>query len=374
MAIVHYWFVTWRGGEKVVDQLLRLYPDADIFTHVFDEKKFGKRFENNEVKCSFINRLPLSKKYYQKYLPLMPIALEQLDLRGYDLVISSESGPAKGVITDPDTLHICYCHSPMRYVWDMCHDYTRSVGWFTRQFIRPLFHYLRIYDSISATRVDTFVANSEYVKKRIRKSYRRDSEVIYPPVDMSQFGLSEKEDFYLVLGELVPYKKAEIVVQAFDGRSEKLRVIGGGEMNGINCSEISRNISIMGRQPWSVCVDNLKKAKALIFPGVEDFGMVPVEAMASGTPILAYRKGGASETVCENVTGLFFEEQTPEAVWECVETFETQKERFSKEKIRAYAERFSDDLFRKKIHGLVTRELSSQTDSTENDQALRLVE
>ncbi|MBT7206015.1 MAG: glycosyltransferase, partial [Gammaproteobacteria bacterium] len=297
VAIVHYWFINWRGGEKVVEALLDLFPQADLFTHVYDESLTEGKLKGRNITTTFISKLPGAKKHYQKYLPLMPIALEQLDLREYDLVISSESGPAKGIIISPDATHICYCHSPMRYVWDMYPDYVKTAGLLSRWLMRPLIHYLKIWDRLSADRVDYFIANSSFVAKRINKFYRRSAEVIHPPVDIDEFELnSEKSDFYLLLGQLTHYKRADLAVDAFLANGKKLIVIGDGEQyQSLKALENDR-VKVLGRASWDECKNYLSKAKALIFPGVEDFGMVPVEAMACGTPVLAFAKGGALET------------------------------------------------------------------------------
>lgn len=359
VAIIHYWLVNWRGGEKVLEEILGIYPEADIYTHVYDEELTEFRLKGKNIHKTFINRLPKAKKYYQKYLPLMPIALEQLDLRDYDLVISSESGPAKGVITGPDALHICYCHSPMRYVWDMYPDYIASSGRITRWFMRPLIHYLKIWDRLSADRVDYFIANSNFVAKRINKYYRRDAEIIYPPVDIDDFKLiEEKSDFYLVLGQLTPYKRADLVVEAFLGNEKKLVVIGDGEQYEELKTKENENITILGRTSWEECKRYLSNAKALIFPGVEDFGMVPVEAMACGTPVLAYAKGGALETVVEGCSGLFFSEQTIGSLNVCITKFEAEIDTFSAVKIRIQSERFTKEIFSKNISSFINRKFA----------------
>jgi len=354
VAIIHYWLVNWRGGEKVIEAMLDLYPDADIYTHVYCKKLTEGKLENFNVNESFIGRLPFAKKMYQKYLPLMPFALEQLDLRGYDLVISSESGPAKGGITDPGSLHICYCHSPLRYVWDMYHDYMESSGFITRALFRPLAHYLRVWDQSSSIRVDLFIANSSFIAKRIKKFYQRDSLVINPPIELDEFDLQEeKSDYYLVLGQLTPYKRADIVVKAFKTTNKKLIVVGGGEQF-FDLKELeNENIKILGRQEWSECKKYLSNARALIFPGVEDFGMVPVEAMACGTPVIAYKKGGAIETVVEGVTGVFFNEQSEYAVNEAVRQFESEETSFDAKKIRMHAENFSKQVFLNKVEDVI---------------------
>lgn len=348
VAIVHYWFVTWRGGEKVVEAILEKYPEADIYTHVYCPVGTEGKLSMFNITETFISKLPKAIKKYQKYLPFMPMALEQLDLREYDLVISSESGPAKGIITRPDALHICYCHSPMRYVWDMYPDYLKEVGRFTRFLMRPLIHYLKMWDRLSADRVDYFIANSVFVASRIRKFYRRESVVINPPVDISEFLLrQEKEEFFLVLGQLTPYKRADLVVEAFKKTGKHLIVIGDGEQYEQLKRQESKNISILGRAEWGVCKDHLSRAKALIFPGVEDFGMVPVEAMACGTPVIAYGKGGALETVVDESTGLIFNEQSVEAINQAIEKFESME--WNPHLIRDHSEQFGKERFLREI-------------------------
>ncbi|MBT3726089.1 MAG: glycosyltransferase [Gammaproteobacteria bacterium] len=353
VAIVHYWFINWRGGEKVVEALLDLFPQADLFTHVYDESLTEGKLKGRNITTTFISKLPGAKKHYQKYLPLMPIALEQLDLREYDLVISSESGPAKGIIISPDATHICYCHSPMRYVWDMYPDYVKTAGLLSRWLMRPLIHYLKIWDRLSADRVDYFIANSSFVAKRINKFYRRSAEVIHPPVDIDEFELnSEKSDFYLLLGQLTHYKRADLAVDAFLANGKKLIVIGDGEQyQSLKALENDR-VKVLGRASWDECKNYLSKAKALIFPGVEDFGMVPVEAMACGTPVLAFAKGGALETVNDGHSGYLFYEQTVESLNACINKFEEQSELIDSE-IRNQAELFSMDIFKKKMTSFI---------------------
>ena len=361
VAIIHHWLVNWRGGEKVIEALLALYPSADIYTHVYDENLTEGKFKNYNIYTTFINKLPMSTKLYQKYLPLMPIALEQLDLREYDLVISCESGPAKGVITRPDALHICYCNSPMRYVWDMYPDYIATSGRLTRFIMRPLIHYLKIWDRLSADRVDYFIANSSFIAKRIRKFYRRDSVVIHPPVDIYDFEVkADKSDFYLVLGQLTPYKRTDLVVDAFLENGKKLVVIGDGEQYEELKTKGNKNITFLGRASWGECKKYLQNAKALIFPGIEDFGMVPVEAMASGTPVLAFAKGGALETVVDGCSGLFFHDQTVEALNECIYKFESGEHQFNVSDIRELAEKFSKKEFLQQVASFIQLKIEEQ--------------
>lgn len=348
IAIIHYWLVGMRGGEKVLESICELYPNADIFTHVIDPDKISNKLKQHKIETTFINKLPFAKRYYQKYLPLMPLALEQLDLSEYDLIISTESGPAKGVITRPDATHICYCHTPMRYAWDMYHEYLRQQNFFTRMMMRPLLHYIRLWDFQSAARVDHFIANSNYVSKRINKFYRREATVIHPPVDVDTFTPSTqaKEDYYLLLGQLVRYKKADLAVQAFTKLNKKLLVIGVGEQQKELENMAGENIEFLGWQEQSVIRHHLQHCKALIFPGVEDFGIVPLEAMACGTPVIAYGAGGALETVVDNETGLLFNEQSVSGLIAAIKRFENRAEKFDSLTLQAHAQAFSSTRFK----------------------------
>lgn len=322
VAIVHYWLVGMRGGEKVVEALCGMYPEADIFTHVYAPDAVSSRISSHRVTTSFISSLPRPRQNYKSYLPLMPMALEHLDLRGYDLIISSESGPSKGIVPPAGALHICYCHSPMRYVWNMFHDYRERTGRLRRLLMPPLSHYIRNWDAISANRVHEFVANSHTVAQRLHTYYRRDSTVIHPPVDVDSFGAVEHaaiEDYHLMVGELVRYKRPELAVQAFNKSGRRLIVIGGGEMFNELSAMAEPNVTMMGPQSFEVLKYHYARCRALIFPGEEDFGIVPVEAMASGRPIIAFGRGGATETVIEGATGTFFEEQSISALVEAVE-------------------------------------------------------
>ncbi|MGN8158826.1 glycosyltransferase [Salinisphaera sp. RV14] len=347
IALVHYWFVTDRGGEKVVNSLCKLFPDADVFTHVIDRERFGALNKAHYVRETFIARIPGARKHYQRLLPLMPLALEQLDLREYDLVISSESGPAKGVLTGPDTLHICYCHSPMRYLWDMYPDYREAAGRLTRAMMVPLTHYLRLWDRASADRVDHFIANSHFIRARIRKCYRRDAKVIHPPVDVGRFEcVYEKGDYFLLLGQLTRYKRPDIAIEAFRARSSmRLLVVGEGDFRDELRRNAPGNVEFLGRVDDARVKELLESARALVFPGVEDFGIVPIEAMACGTPVLAYGRGGALETVIDGETGLLFSHQTPEFLMSALERLEQWEPTIDRAAIRAHALTFSEERF-----------------------------
>ncbi|MCA1469264.1 glycosyltransferase [Bradyrhizobium sp. IC3195] len=350
VAIIHYWLVGMRGGEKVLEALCEMYPEADIYTHVYVPEMVSETIRKHRVVSTFINRLPRAPRMYKTYLPLMPLALEQLDLRDYDLILSSESGPAKGVIAPPHALHVCYCHTPMRYIWNMFHDYRASAGSLARLAMPSLAHYLRLWDVASAARVDSFVANSATVAGRIRRYYGLDANVIHPPVDTAAFSpcpSSELGDYYLMAGELVSYKRPDLAVRAFNELKQKLVVIGGGEM----LSEIRRlagpTVSVLGPQPFEELKHHYARCRALIFPGEEDFGMVPVEAMASGRPVIAFGRGGATETVANDLTGLFFDEQTIDAISNSIARFERMT--FEPEAIVAHAQQFGREPFIRKM-------------------------
>jgi glycosyltransferase involved in cell wall biosynthesis len=350
VAIVHYWLVGMRGGEKVVEALCEMYPQADIFTHVYVPEMVSDRIRQHRVIPTFVNSLPRAARMYKTYLPLMPLALEQLDLRGYDLIISSESGPAKGVIAPSDAVHVCYCHTPMRYIWNMYHDYRNSAGRLARYMMPPLTHYLRMWDVTSAARVDSFVANSATVARRIHRYYGADAVVIHPPVDTGAFSIaapSELGDYYLMAGELVSYKRPDLAVRAFNEMKLKLVVVGGGEMLEKVRGLAGPTVTILGPQPFDILKQHYARCRALIFPGEEDFGMVPVEAMASGRPVIAFGRGGATETVATGVSGVFFTEQTVEAISSAVRSLAAIE--INPEKIAAHASQFGRNQFFQKI-------------------------
>lgn len=355
VAIVHYWLVGMRGGEKVVENLCRLFPDADIFTHVYAPDRVSDEINRHRVVPSFINKLPRAVEMYQRYLPLMPLALEQLDLRGYDLIISSESGPAKGVIAPPGALHVCYCHSPMRYVWNMYHDYRERSGMLTRALMPVAAHYVRNWDALSATRVDHFVANSFTVRERIRRYYRRDAQVIHPPVDVDAFEIATDDvsDYFLMVGELVPYKRPELAIEAFNRMRLPLVVIGGGEKLEAMRALAGPTVKILGAQPFAALRRHYARCQALVFPGEEDFGIVPVEAQASGRPVIAFGRGGATETVCDGQSGVLFHEQTVEGIIAAVERFKTMT--FDPQQIAKGARRFSAENFKSSMRRYIER-------------------
>jgi glycosyltransferase involved in cell wall biosynthesis len=361
VAIVHYWLVGMRGGEKVVEALCDMFPQADIFTHVYVPDAVSEKIRRHRIIPTFINKLPGAARRYKNYLPFMPLALEQLDLSSYDLVISSESGPAKGIIAAPSAVHLCYCHSPMRYIWNMFHEYRKRSGLVTRLAMPFLAHYLRMWDVTSASRVDQFVANSHNVAARIRRYYGRDAAVITPPVDVDAFERvtdGEREDYMLMVGELVAYKRPELAIEAFNQMNARLVVIGGGEMLAPMQKLAGPTVSVLGPRPFADLRHHYARCKALIFPGEEDFGIVPVEAMASGTPVIAYGRGGATETVVPNLSGILFDEQSVDAIIAAVRDFEGVK--FDPDRIAEHAEAFRVEHFIAQMTGQIETLLAAR--------------
>ncbi|MGH6963953.1 MAG: glycosyltransferase [Phenylobacterium sp.] len=346
VAIVHYWLVGMRGGERVLERLIHLFPDADIFTHVYDVEAMSSTIRARPVRTTFIQRLPGSRAHYQKYLPLMPLALEELDLRGYDLILSSESGPAKGVITPPAARHVCYCHSPMRYLWDHAQDYRRSAGFLTQLAMPWLSHRLRLWDVASAARVDEFVANSSFIRERISKAYRRDSVVVHPPVATHLFRPSaDIEARYLWVGQMIAYKRPDIVVEAFNRLGLPLLMVGDGAMGAAIRRKAGPNVTVVPRLNFDDLRQAYARCRALIFTAEEDFGIVPVEAMASGRPVLAYGAGGVLDTVIPNETGLLFDAQTAESLMDGVRRMEAWLPSFEPDAAVRNAARFTPEHF-----------------------------
>lgn len=352
VAIIHYWLVGMRGGEKVLEALCRMFPDADIYTHVHDPAATSPVIRAHKVRETYVGRLPFARRLYQSYLPLMPAALEALDLSGYDLVISSEAGPAKGVIPPPDAPHVCYCHSPMRYLWDQYHVYRQGAGLAARAAMPVFAPGLRRWDVTSAARVDAFVANSSHVAARIRKYWRRESEVVHPPVEVDAFSPApsgEVGDVYLWLGELAPYKRPDLAIDAFTRMKKPLVVIGGPD-KAVRALQrrAGETVRFLGKTDFDTLRHHLARCKALIFPGEEDFGIVPVEAAASGRPVIAYGRGGALETVIDGHTGLHFHDQSVEGLIAAVERFEAERlDRLDPAGLLAHARGFDETHFRK---------------------------
>lgn len=365
IAIVCDWLTTYAGAERVIGELIGIFPDADFFS-LCDFLPDSERtfLSGKKPVTTFIQHLPGAKKHYRSYLPLMPLAIEQLDLSSYDVVLSSSHAVAKGVLTGPDQLHISYVHSPIRYAWDLQHQYLRESGldrglkgWIAKLIL----HNIRKWDLGTANGVDHFLANSRFIARRIFKVYRREADVIYPPVDVSSFSLrKDKEDFYLTASRMVPYKKIDLIAEAFSRMPEKrLVIIGDGPDIQKIRAKAGSNIQLLGYQPFEVLRDHMQRAKAFVFAAEEDFGITPVEAQACGTPVIAFGKGGALETVIgldqqQPPTGIFFGEQTADAIVSAVAAFEGNRMLFSPESCRENALRFSPEVFRKRIESFVT--------------------
>lgn len=350
VAIVHYWLVAMRGGERVVERLLDLYPGADLYTHVHDPAAMSATIRAANVRTTFINRLPLARRLYQYYLPLMPLALEQLDLTGYDLVISSESGPAKGVITNPSALNLCYCHSPMRYLWDHYHLYRKDANPLARAAMPWLYHRLRQWDTASTARVDRFAANSSFIRDRIRKNWRREAEVIHPPVEVDLFTPSDTiDDAYLWVGQMVPYKRPDLAVDAFTRTGKPLIMVGDGAMRRKLEARAGPNIIFIPRLGFNALRRAYARARALVFTAEEDFGIVPVEAIASGRPVLAYGRGGVRDSVVPGLSGQFFDDQDVDSLIDGIAELERWLPDFDPAAAVASARRFAPERFDEKM-------------------------
>lgn len=351
VAIVHYWLLNRRGGEKVLEALARLLPGADIFTLFCDPASLSPELARRRIHTSFLNPL---RKGYRSLLPLMPMALESFDLRGYDLVVSSESGPAKGVLTASTTRHICYCHTPMRYLWDLYAAYRNEwthAAW-KRAAMAPIANYLRLWDFASAARVDRFIANSRNVETRIWKAYRRDSEVIHPPVNVDACYARDTEDYFLIVGELAPYKRLDYAVRAFSRSGRRLRIVGEGPEYRRLSRMAGRNIEFAGRVPDNQLRDLYARCRAFLLPGEEDFGMAAVEALASGKPVAALGRGGALETV-PSFGGVFYSEPDEAHLEEALARLEELEADIRPAALQAWAAQFSEAEFMRKMSAVL---------------------
>lgn len=356
-AIVHYWLLKMRGGEKVVEALCNLLPDADIFTLFYDPENVSPSIRAHRVNASFLQPF---RRGHRSLLPLMPMALESFDLRGYDLVISSESGPAKGVLVPSSTRHVCYCHTPMRYLWELYpayrNEWTRA-SW-KRALMAPLANYLRLWDYASAARVDEFVANSKNVRQRIWKTYRRESRVVHPPIAVEKFYWNAAEDYYLIVSELVAYKRVDSAVRVFKRNGRRLRIVGDGPEYKALKRDASRNIEFCGRVSDEQLSEFYARCRALLMPGEDDFGITAVEALASGKPVIALGRGGARETVpvSEPVGGLLYGEPTDDSLGRAVEDWDALEPQVKPALLEAHAARFSAGEFSRQMRTILFRE------------------
>jgi glycosyltransferase involved in cell wall biosynthesis len=366
VALIHDWFAWYSGAERVVEEILNIYPDADIYTTVDVLTDVEREFLNEKtIHTSYLQYFPFVKKFYKHYIILFPFCVEKFDLSKYDLIISSSSSVAKGVVTTKDQLHVCYIHTPARYVWDLREQYIQETGLnhgFKLKMVDFLLNRFQKWDLSNTHGVNNFIANSNYVKRRVKRIYGRESTVIYPPVDLELFKILEKkEDFYFTASRIVPYKKIDLIVEAFTKMPDKKLIVIGKGPGMSKLEELATpNIQLLGYQPSNVLRDYMRKAKAFIFAAEEDFGIIPVEAQACGTPVIAFKKGGLLETVIENKTGLFFEQQTIESLTKAVERFEMISQSFKPISIRENAMRFNRDRFRNEVEDCIINLLNKR--------------
>jgi glycosyltransferase involved in cell wall biosynthesis len=360
VAIVHHWLLSLAGGERVVNTIAGLFPAADVFTLFLDKQKLPPALHKRKITTSFLDKIPTARRVHRHFLPFYPLAVEMLDLSGYDLIISSDSGPMKGVLTDPGSTHVCYCHSPMRYLWDGYSAYVRQMSPLTQALFGLTSHYVRNWDYAAAQRVDHFIANSNYVAGRIRKYYRRDSTVIHPPIDTSRsFLVGKHDDYYLAVGRLVPYKRTDILIEACRKLGRRLVIAGyGPEIKRLRKTS-ARNVEFLGEVAESQLGDLYARCRALLFAADEDFGMVPLEAQAYGRPVIAFGKGGSLETIIGTgapvrerkvgkdtaSTGVFFREQTADSLAAAILSFESCEDAFVPQQIQAHARKFDTSIF-----------------------------
>lgn len=363
VAVIHDWLTVYAGAERVLEEILKCYPQADLFSVVdFLPLELRGFIMNKSVNTTFIQHLPKANTQYRSYLPLMPLAIEQFDLAGYDLILSSSHAVAKGVLVGPDQLHICMCYSPIRYAWDLQHQYLAESnlsnglkGWLARL----LMHKIRLWDVRTANGVDQFISISFFISRRIAKAYRRDATVIYPPVDVSGFTFrADKEDFYMTASRMVPYKKIPMIVKAFSAMPDKRLVVIGEGPEFDKCRAVAGpNVQMLGWQPFDVLKSHLQRARAFVFAAEEDFGIAPLEAQACGTPVIAFGRGAVLETIrgLDNFspTGLFFDQQTPESLIDAVRRFEAECHRIDPAVCHDNALRFSPDRFREEFKAFV---------------------
>jgi glycosyltransferase involved in cell wall biosynthesis len=357
VALIHEWLVTLAGAENVLESIHKLYPGT-IHTLFHDPAELrNTAWEDTRVQTSFLQRFPLAKNHHRAFLPLFPMAIEQFDLRDYDLIISSSYAVAKGALNSSHQLHICYCHSPMRYIWDLTFQYLEAAGLrggLKSFLVRAIFHYIRLWDVMSSTRVNHFVANSHYIAHRIEKCYNRKAKVVYPPVDVDEFSVSDtREKYFITVSRLVPYKRIDIAVEAFNRLGLPLLIIGEGPGMKQLKAMAGKNITFLGHLPADEMKAYLQKARAFVFSAEEDFGIVNVEAQACGVPVIAYGRGGALETVLHGKTGMFFHKQTPESLIEAVNAFLAKEDTFDPRTIRRNAENFPRSRFEAEFKAFV---------------------
>lgn len=374
VALVHDWLTGMRGGEKVLEAFCELFPSADLYTLFHLRGSVSRTIEGRSIRTSFIQRLPLVRSAYRYYLPLFPAAIEGMRLQGYDLVLSTSHCVAKGAVPPPGSLHISYIHTPMRYVWDMYHDYFGRKRGISALAARSFAHYLRLWDAVSNARVDCFIANSANVAEKVRRLYRRKADVIHPPVDCSKFAAGGRPGgYYLIISAFAPYKRIDLAIEAFNSSGKRLVIAGSGQELKKLVKSARPNIEFLGWKTDEELKTLYQGCRALIFPGEEDFGITPLEAMASGRPVVAYGRGGATETIVppgrgQSATGVFFMEQTPGALNEAVEVFESAAGVFRPDAIRRHALAFDRAVFKEKIRRYIESKLSCHRGGRGNAQ------
>lgn len=355
VALVHDYLNQFGGAERVLEAFIEIFPDAPIYTLIHDPKQLRGAFSDKKIQTSFLQKVPFAKSKHRIFPPLMPMAVEQLDLFDYDLVLSDSASFAKGVITKPETLHVCYCHTPPRYAWDDSHKYIEEFGMpgIIKKLVPFFMNYIRLWDKEASLRVDKFICNSRFVAKRIKKYYDKEARVIYPPVDAKNFFVSDKAsgDYFLMVGRLLTYKRFDIAIEAFNRLGKPLKIVGDGPERKKLEKAAKKNVEFLGELQDKELVDCYKNCRGFVFPQEEDFGIVALEAMASGRPVIAYRGGGALESIKEGETGIFFNEQIPESLIKTVRRF--KPENFNPQKIRKHALKFSKERFKKKIKDFV---------------------
>ena len=368
VALVHDWLTGMRGGEKCLEVFCDIFPDADLYTLICKKNSLSSSINKMHIKAAKLQSFPFVEKYYRYLLPIMPTAIEQFKLKGYDLILSSSHCVAKGIITDKNSLHICYCHTPMRYIWDLSSQYfsKTNTGPVTR-FIFPFVKkYLQNWDIKSSEKVDYFIANSKNVSERIKRIYNRNSDVIYPPVNTKFFELSDNvDDYYLIVSAFAPYKRIDLAIKAFNQLGYPLKIIGGGQCERQLRQMAGPNIKFLGFIEEKKIKQYYSRCKAFIFPGEEDFGITPLEAMSSGRPVIAFGKGGALETVIpfdsdnDNGTGIFFHEQAEKSLIGAIQKFEKIEGKFNSKKIRNHTLQFDREVFEKKIKEFIDEKMDS---------------
>ncbi len=358
VALVHDYLNQYGGAERVLEAFCQIFPKAPIYTLLYDKKKTGFAFDNKDIRTSFLQKIPLIKSHHRPFLMLMPLAIEQFDFSEYDLVLSDSASYAKGIITSPDTLHICYCHTPIRYAWDDSHKYIEEFGYASviKKIIPFFMNYIRVWDEKASKRADKFISNSKFVSERIKKYYHRESEVIHPPVKANLFYLAEKtDDYFLLVGRFLPYKRFDLAIDAFNELGFPLKIIGDGPDRKRLEKKSNKNIKFIGLVPDSKLKDYYAHCQAFIFPQEEDFGITAVEAMAAGRPVIAYKGGGALEIVQHGITGLFFENQTSEDLVKTLKNFNESD--FDPKVIRERAMNFNEESFKEKIKKFIDKSI-----------------